>query len=68
MREYVNDVPAGKRPRRRGILPAAAAAEPGPPRRRLLDGRNTGWIVAGFLGGVLVGAVLLFAYAWSQVG
>ncbi len=32
-----------------------------------LDPRNLGWLVAAFLGGVLIGAVVLFTYAWMQV-
>ena len=36
-------------------------------RRRRLDRRAAGWIVAGFLAGVLIGAVALLAYAWVRV-
>ena len=36
-------------------------------RQRVLDGRATGWIVAGFLGGILVGAMALLIYAWVNV-
>lgn len=39
-----------------------------PRRRGGLDSRAVGWIVAGFLGGVLIGAIALLAYAWIQVG
>ena len=38
------------------------------PRRRTIDPRNLGWAVAAFLGGVLVGGIILFAYAWVAVG
>ena len=43
---------------------AVAAPERTPPR---IDTRNLGWLVSAFLGGVLVGAVVLFVYAWMQV-
>ena len=43
----------------------AVAAPEKPPVR--LDSRNLGWLVAAFLGGILIGAVVLFAYAWMQV-
>ena len=33
-----------------------------------VDPRNLGWIVAAFLGGVLIAAIVLFAYAWIAVG
>lgn len=36
--------------------------------KRILDNRHAGWIVAGFLGGVLIGAVSLFLYAWYAAG
>ena len=36
-------------------------------RRRWLNRRAAGWIVAGFLAGVLIGAVALLAYAWVRV-
>ena len=47
----------------------AAAAQPVAPERPpvRIDARNLGWLVAAFLGGVLIGAVVLFAYAWLQV-
>ena len=44
---------------------AAAAREP---QRRGMDPRNLGWIVAAFLGGILIGAAVLFGYAWIAVG
>lgn len=47
---------------------AIAAAAMNPPHRRGLDPRNLGWAVAAFLGGILVGALVLFAYAWVAVG
>jgi hypothetical protein len=37
-------------------------------RRRVADQRNLGWVVAAFLGGILVGALVLFGYAWVAVG
>ncbi len=36
-------------------------------RRRLFEGSATGWIVAGFLGGVLLGVIGLLIYAWVTV-
>lgn len=35
-------------------------------RGRILDSRALGWVLAGFLGGVLIGVIALLAYAWSQ--
>lgn len=35
---------------------------------RVASGAQTGWIVAAFLAGILVGAVALLAYAWVHVG
>jgi hypothetical protein len=45
---------------------AQAVAAPEKPAARL-DSRSLGWLVAAFLGGVLIGVVVLFAYAWMQV-
>jgi len=42
-------------------------AQPMPRRRRFLDNRAAGWIVAGFLAGILIGAIGLLAYAWVRV-
>jgi hypothetical protein len=36
--------------------------------RAAMDGRYVGWAVAAFLAGVIVGGVVLFAYAWFAVG
>jgi hypothetical protein len=33
-----------------------------------IDSRNLGWIVAAFLGGIVVAAAVLFGYAWIAVG
>ena len=46
---------------------AEATAASTPPRRRL-DERTLGWIVAAFLGGILLGVAVLFGYAWVAVG
>ncbi len=43
---------------------AVAAPERAPAR---LDTRYLGWLVAALLGGILIGALVLFAYAWMQV-
>ncbi len=45
---------------------AAAVAAAGT--RRSVDPRNVGWLVAAFLGGILIGGLLLLAYAWVAVG
>jgi hypothetical protein len=45
----------------------AEAAEKASSRGRFLDGRAAGWVVAGFLAGVLIGAIALLAVAWVQV-
>ncbi|MHA1559540.1 MAG: hypothetical protein ACTSWI_02585 [Alphaproteobacteria bacterium] len=42
-------------------------AFPEPPRRRALDSRAAGWVVAGFLGGILIGAIALLAFAWLRI-
>jgi hypothetical protein len=54
--------------RRAETRDAIASAAMNPTLRRGADPRNLGWAVAAFLGGVLVGAVILFAYAWVAVG
>ena len=36
-------------------------------RRRVIESRAAGWVVAGFLGGVLIGAIGLLAYAWIRL-
>ena len=46
---------------------AEATAVSAPPRGRL-DERTLGWIVAAFLGGILLGVAVLFGYAWVAVG
>jgi hypothetical protein len=35
---------------------------------RGIDAGNLGWIVAAFLGGIVVAAAVLFGYAWIAVG
>ena len=46
----------------------AATAFAQPPARPGFDPRNLGWLVAAFLGGILIGAAVLLAYAWVAVG
>lgn len=46
----------------------AASAFAQPPARSGIDPRNLGWLVAAFLGGILIGAAVLLAYAWVAVG
>jgi hypothetical protein len=48
-----------------GQVAAAGAVAPPPSK---FDPRNAGWIVAAFLGGVLLGVLSLLAYAWVKVG
>ena len=38
------------------------------PLRQGIDPRLLGWLVAAFLGGILIGALVLFVYAWVAVG
>ncbi|MCX5495219.1 hypothetical protein OSH11_10920 [Kaistia dalseonensis] len=48
----------------RGVPPLArAVAEPAPH-----TSIHPGWIVSAFLGGILVGAIVLLGYAWVHVG
>ncbi len=35
--------------------------------RRVLDGKAAGWVVAGFLGGILLGVIGVLIYAWVSV-
>ncbi|MCR4282547.1 MAG: hypothetical protein NUV72_05930 [Bauldia sp.] len=53
---------------RRQEREAIAASAMPQPHRRGSDRRNLGWIVAAFLGGILIGAAVLLAYAWIAVG
>ena len=46
---------------------AASALAPTAPQRGP-DPRNLGWVVAAFLGGILIGAAILLGYAWVAVG
>ncbi|HVY21525.1 MAG TPA: hypothetical protein VHA70_15800 [Bauldia sp.] len=46
----------------------ATAAAMRPRRVPAMDQRNVGWIVAAFLGGMLLAAIALFTYAWIAVG
>lgn len=39
-----------------------------PSARGAIDQRMLGWLVAAFLGGLLIGAAVLFGYAWVAVG
>ena len=57
-----------RRQEARHVVAAAAQAVAAPERAPArIDPRNLGWLVAAFLGGVLIGAIVLFAYAWMQV-
>ena len=57
-RAETRDIPA----RRRLVLAAQPAAEPA--KRHMA----AGWVVAAFVGGLVVGALALGAYAWMHVG
>jgi hypothetical protein len=57
-----------RRQETRQAVAAAAKAIAQPERTpRRLNSHLLGWLVAAFLGGILIGAVVLFAYAWMQV-
>ena len=53
---------------REALATAATAAASRSRRTAAVDTRNVGWLVAAFLGGILAGAIVLFAYAWVAVG
>jgi hypothetical protein len=53
---------------REALATAATAAASRQRRAAPVDARNVGWLVAAFLGGILVGAIVLFGYAWIAVG
>lgn len=57
----------GPAKRAESILERGAIPDLPERRRRVLDGRAAGWVVAGFLGGVLIGVIGLLAYAWVRV-
>ena len=46
----------------------AASALSQAPKQSGPDQRHLGWIVAAFLGGILIGAAVLLGYAWVAVG
>lgn len=54
--------------RRSEVREALAEAALRPPARGGIDQRMLGWLVAAFLGGLLIGAAVLFGYAWVAVG
>ncbi len=57
-----------RRQEARQVVAAAAEAVAAPARPPVrVDSRYLGWLVAALLGGILIGAVVLFAYAWMQV-
>lgn len=57
-----------RRQEARQAVATAAQAIAAPERRSLrIETRNLGWLVAAFLGGILIGALVLFTYAWMQV-
>ena len=57
-----------RRQEARQAVAAAAEAVAQPERKPVrIDSPSLGWLVAAFLAGILIGAVVLFAYAWMQV-
>ena len=52
---------------RQAVAAAAQAVALPEQAPRRIDPRNLGWLVAAFLAGILIGAVVLFTYAWMQV-
>jgi hypothetical protein len=50
-----------------GEVGAVAPIADATPSRRFLDSRAAGWVVAGFLGGIMIGAIALLAFAWLRV-
>jgi hypothetical protein len=57
-----------RRQEARQAVAAAAKAVTAPERSPVrLDSRYLGWLVAALLGGILIGALVLFATAWMQV-
>ena len=67
IRRVMRDEKERRQEARQAVAAAAqAVAAPEKPAARL-DLRSLGWLVAAFLGGVLIGVVVLFAYAWMQV-
>ncbi len=56
-----------RRQEREAIVSGAAAPVPAVA-SRTPDARLLGWIVAAFLGGILIGVLVLFGYAWMAVG
>jgi hypothetical protein len=56
----------------REVLEARAApasvSGSSPSIERPIDTRTLGWVVAAFLAGILIGAAVLFGYAWVAVG
>ena len=54
--------------RRAEAREALAEATDGTAARRRIDERTLGWVVAAFLGGILIGVAVLFGYAWVAVG
>jgi hypothetical protein len=54
--------------RRSEAREALADAVARPSGRGAIDQRVLGWLVAAFLGGLLIGAAVLLGYAWVAVG
>lgn len=50
------------------MVQAAPPPAPVPAAHGQIDQRYLGWVVAAFLGGILIGAAVLLGYAWVTVG
>jgi hypothetical protein len=59
VRRVAREAPPPKKSARQ-IIAAATTTLP--------DRRNLGWVVAAFLGGILIGLIALLAWAWVRVG
>lgn len=68
MRDEASRREERQEPTRRQGREAIVAATATQTQRPAVEMRNVGWIVAAFLGGILIGAAVLLAYAWMAVG
>ena len=60
--------PERRRDAREAVAAAANAVSPAATTAAgRIEWRNVGWVVAAFLAGVLIGAIVLLAYAWMRV-
>jgi hypothetical protein len=64
LRRGKRDDEPGRRRTARNLASALTVSEADGPDRRAV----TGWVVAAFLGGILIGLIALLAWAWVRVG